>query len=154
PGITGAETQPSVNRFQSLLVATVEAQCDAQRKMAERKVCVQLDRAARIAYRSPDVASPMARLSEHAVGVRVLAIEAQSVKCGLPRLEHQRREVLDRAIVQLRDEGAGEPEMRLGEVGVECYRSLEQAVRCCSIPPAELVEMPEPALAVVPCTHM
>src|SRR5262249_10275461 len=74
-GIARAKAQPPLERLESLLVAAVEAQHDSKVKMTKGEVLIQLDRPAGMRYRSPDVTSPMARLSEHILGVRILGIE-------------------------------------------------------------------------------
>ena len=86
--------------------------------MAESEVRVQLDRAARMRYRGPDVARPMARLGENVLGLRVFTIERRSLKGGFPCLTHEWSEVLDRAVIPLHDERAGEPEVGVREVGI------------------------------------
>src|SRR6266446_5436807 len=65
-------------RFESLLVATVKAQRYSEVEMTEGEVRVQLDRAARVRYGGSDVASPMARLGEHILGLWVFTIECYS----------------------------------------------------------------------------
>ena len=82
PGIAGTKAPPGLNRFESFLVAAVEAQSNSKVKMAESKVSVQLDRTASMRYGGPDVASPMACLREHILGLRVFAIERHSLKSG------------------------------------------------------------------------
>src|SRR5439155_14403626 len=72
PGIAGTKAPSRLDRFESLLVAAVEAQPNSEVKMTEREVRVQLDRAARMRYGGPHVASPMACLCEHIFGLRVL----------------------------------------------------------------------------------
>jgi hypothetical protein len=78
PGIAGTKAPPGLDRFESLLVAAVEAQPNSEVKMTEREVRVQLDRVARMRYGGPDVASPMACLCEYIFGLRVLTIERQA----------------------------------------------------------------------------
>src|SRR3984893_3877853 len=60
PRIAGTKAQPRLDRFESCLVAAVKAQRNSKVKMTESEVPVQLDRAARMRYGGPDVASPMA----------------------------------------------------------------------------------------------
>ena len=72
--------------------------------MTEREVPVELDRAARVRYRSPDISSPMARLGQHILGLRVFTIERRSLKGRLSCLTHEWSEVLDRAVAPLHDQ--------------------------------------------------
>src|SRR5438105_5676615 len=154
PGIAGTKAPPGLNRFESFLVAAVEAQSNSKVKMAESKVSVQLDRTASMRYGGPDVASPMACLREHILGLRVFAIERHSLKSGFPCLAHKWREVVDRAIIPLHDQRAGEPEVGVREVGIERERLFEQAVGCDAIGPSALVHMPDAALAIIPGAHV
>jgi hypothetical protein len=89
PGIAGTKAPLHLDRFESLLVAAVEAQPNSKVKMTECEVRVQLDRAARMRYGGPDVASPMACLREHIFGLRVLTIARQGLKGGFPCLTHR-----------------------------------------------------------------
>src|SRR4029077_1926405 len=96
PGIARTKAPPRLDRFESFLVAAVETQPNSKVKMTESEVPVQLDRAARIRDGRPDVASPMACLGEHILGLRVFAIERHSLKSGFPWPAHTWREDLDR----------------------------------------------------------
>src|SRR6267378_8115830 len=60
PGIAGTKAPTRLDRFESFLVAAVEAQPNSKVKMTESEVPVQLDRAARMRDGRPYVASPMA----------------------------------------------------------------------------------------------
>src|ERR1700730_17964024 len=88
PRIAGTKAPTRLDRFESFLVAAVEAQPNTKVKMNESEVIVQLDRAARMRYGGPDVASPMACLGEHILGLRVFAIERHSLKSSFPWLAH------------------------------------------------------------------
>src|SRR5467141_455307 len=88
PRVAGTKAPPRLDRFESFLVAAVEAQRNSKVKMTESEVPVQLDRAARVRYGGPDVASPVACFGEHILGLRVLTIERYSLKGGFPRLTH------------------------------------------------------------------
>src|SRR6266851_8345413 len=149
PGIAGAEAQPRLDRFESLLVPAVKAQPDSKVEMTEGEVSVQLDRAARMRYRGPDVASPMARLGENVLGLWVFTIKRRSLKGGFPCLTHEWSEVLDRAVVPLHDQRAGEPEMGVREVGIERMRLFEQAVGCHAVGPSAIVHVPDATLAII-----
>src|SRR5262249_10491330 len=123
--VARAKAQSSLERSESFLVAAVEGQHNAQVKMTKGEVLVQLDGAAGVAYCGLDVASPMARLGEHILGVRVFPIELQCPKGGVPSLMHERSEVLDGTVVPSHDQGTGEPEVSLDEVGVQRRSRLE-----------------------------
>src|SRR5215467_7998243 len=103
-------------------MAAVEAQRDAKIKMTQSEVPVQLDRAARMRYGGPGVARPKACLGEDIVGLRVFAIERDSVKSGFPGLTHKWSEILDRAIVPLHDQRTGKSQVGVREVGIERQR--------------------------------
>ena len=122
--------------------------------MTESEVPVQFDRAARVRDRGPDIASPMAYLGEHIIGLWVFTIERHSLKGGFPCLTHEWGEVLDRAVIPLHDQRAGEPEMGIREVGIERERLFEQTVGCDAIGPSALVHVPDAALAIIPGDHV
>ena len=144
PRITGTKAPPRLDRVKSFLVAAVEAQCDSKVKMTESEVRVQFDRAARVCYGGPGVVRPKACLGEHILGLRVFAIERDSLKSGFPGLTHEWSEVLDRAVIPLHNQRTGEPQVGVGEIGIERKRLFEQAVGCDAIGPGSLVNMPEP----------
>src|ERR1700724_355371 len=121
PGIAGTKAPTRLDRFESFLVAAVEAQPNTKVKMTESEVPVQLDRAARMRYGGPDVASPMASGGEHILRLRVFAIERHSLRGGFPCLAHTWREVLDRAVIQLHDQRPDYPEVGVIDVGIELW---------------------------------
>src|SRR5258708_40156492 len=88
PRVAGTKAPPRLDRFESFLVAAVEAQRNSKVKMTESEVPVQLDRAARVRYGGPDVASPMACLGEHGLALWGFTIERPSLKGGFPCLTH------------------------------------------------------------------
>src|SRR5262249_9354600 len=94
-GIAWTKTPPRVDRFESFLLAAVEAQCDSEIEMAKREVLVQLNRVARVLYRGADIARPKAGLGEDILDLRVFPIERCSPKSGYPSLTHKWSEVLD-----------------------------------------------------------
>src|SRR6516162_1848319 len=122
--------------------------------MTESEISVQLDRAACVCYGAPNIARPKACLGEHILCLRVFAIERQSLKSGFPSLEHKWGEILDRAVVPLHDQRAGEPKLSVRDIGVECKRLFEQAVGRDAIGPSAFVHMPEAPLAIIPGTHV
>src|SRR5215469_17009835 len=96
PGVAWTKTPSRVDRFESFLMAAVEAQRDSEIEMTESEILVQLDSVARVRYRGRDVSSPMACLGEHILGLRVFTIESQSLKGGFACLTHEWSEVLYR----------------------------------------------------------
>src|SRR5438067_1817250 len=88
PRIAGTEAQPCLDRFESFLVAAVEAQRNSKVKMTESEVRVQLDRAARVCYGGPHIASPMAGLGEHVLGLWIFTIERHRLNSRFPCLTH------------------------------------------------------------------
>src|SRR5215469_1117914 len=88
PGIAGTKAPARLDRFESFLVAPVEAQRDSKVEMTESEVRVQFDGASRMRYGAPNIARPMACLGEHKLGLRVLTVERRSAKCGFPCLTH------------------------------------------------------------------
>ena len=95
PGIAGTKAPSCLDRFESFLVAAVEAQCDSKVEMTESKIPVELNRVARVRYGGPDVARPKACLGEDILALRIFTIEHYSPKSGFPGLTHERGEVLD-----------------------------------------------------------
>src|SRR5215470_15444522 len=154
PGIAGTKTPSRLDRFESLLVAAVEAQCDFEIEMTESEVLVQLDRVARVFYGGPDIARPKACLGKHILDLRVFLIERCSPKSGLPRLTNKWSEVLDGAIVPLHNQGTSEPKVGVRQVRIERKCSFEQTVGCLAIAAGAPVHMPEPALTVIPRAHV
>src|SRR5262249_26084358 len=154
PGIAGTKAPPRLDRLERFLVAAIEAQRNSKVKITESEVSVQLDRTVGVRYGGPDVASPMAYLSEHILSLRVFTIERHSLKGGFPCLTHEWSEVLDGAVIPLDDQRAGQPKMGIREVGIERKRLFEQAVGCDAIGPSALVHMPEAALAIIPGVHV
>ena len=128
PRIAGAKAPPRLDRFESFVVAAVEAQCNPKVKMAESEVPVQLNRAARMRYGGPGVARPKACLGEDILGLGVFTIERHGLESGFPGLTHEWGEVLDRAVVPLHDQRTGEPQVGIREIGIERKRLFEQAV--------------------------
>src|SRR5438309_6337350 len=104
PGIAGTKAQPGLDRFESFLVAAIEAQPNSKVKMTESEVLVQLDGAARVRYGGSHVASPVARLGEHILGLWVFTVERHRLKSRLPCLAHQWSEILDSAVSPLHDQ--------------------------------------------------
>src|SRR5215472_3320040 len=94
PGIARTEAPPRLDRVERFFVAAVQAQPNAKIKMGDSEVPVELNRAVRVSYRGPDIASPMACLGEHILGLRVFTIESQSLKGGFARFTHEWSEVL------------------------------------------------------------
>src|SRR6516225_4021876 len=152
--ITGTKAPPGFDRFESFVVAAVEAQCGSKVEMTESKVRVELDRAARVRYGGPGVARPKACLGENILGLRVFTIEPQILKSGVSGLMHGWSEVLDRAVVPLHDQRTGKPQMGVREIGIERKRLFEQIKGCDSVGPGALVHMPEAALAIIPGAHV
>src|SRR5438046_3120733 len=122
--------------------------------MAESEIPVQLDRASRVSYRSPNVASPKPSLGEHILSVWIFTIECHCLKRGIPRFTHQWSEILERPVTPLHDERAGDPEVGVREVGIERERLFEQAVGRHAIGRGSLVHVPEATLAIIPGTHV
>src|SRR6516164_9999203 len=122
--------------------------------MTESEIPVKLDCAACVCYGAPDIARPKACLGEHILGLRVFAIERQSLKSGFPSLEHKWGEILDRAVVPLHDQRTGKPQVSVRDIGVECKRLFEQAVGRDAIGPSAFVDMPKAALAIIPGAHV
>src|SRR6516162_396981 len=122
--------------------------------MTESKVPVELDRPISMRDCGPDIASPMARLGEHILGLRVFTIERHSLKGGVACLTHERSEVIDRAEIPLHDQRAGKPKMGVREIGIERKRLFEQAIGCRAIGAGALVHMPEATLTIVPSAHV
>src|SRR6516162_1518787 len=107
PRITGTKAPPGFDRFESFVVAAVEAQRNAKVKVTESEVPVQLNRAARVRYGGPCVTRPKACLGEDILGLRVFTIERQSLKSGLSGLTDEWSEIGDRAVIPLHDQRAG-----------------------------------------------
>src|SRR5438046_3748020 len=122
--------------------------------MTEREVRVQFDRVARMRYGGLDVARPMARLSENILGLWVFTIKRRRLKGRFPCLTHERSEVLDRAVVPLHNQRAGQPEVGVREVGIERKCLFEQTVGYHAVGPSALVHVPEATLAIIPGAHM
>src|SRR6516162_249965 len=154
PRIAGTKAPSRLDRFEGFLVAAVEAQSNSQVKMPESEVLVQLNGAARMRYCGPGVARPKGCLGEHILGLRVFTIERDRPKSGFARLTNEWSKILDRAVVPLHDQRAGEPKVGVREVGIELKRLFEQAVGCNTIGPSALVHMPEAALAIIPGAHV
>src|SRR6516164_8372112 len=133
PRITGTKAPPRLDRVKSFLVAAVEAQCDSKVKMTESEVRVQFDCAARVCNGGPGVVRPKACLGEDILGLRCFAIERDSLKSGFPGLTHEWSEVLDRAVIPLHNQRTGEPQVGVGEIGIERKRLFEQALGCDAI---------------------
>jgi hypothetical protein len=142
PGIAGIEPPPRLDRVESFFVAAVEAQPNAKIKMSDSEVSVELDRAVRVRYCSPDISSPMACLGEHILGLRVFTIESESLKGGFACLTDEWSEVLDRPVIPLHDQRPGKPKMGVREVGIERKRVFEQAIGCRPIGAGGLVHIP------------
>src|SRR6516162_10267836 len=153
-GIAGTKTPPRLDRFERCLVAAVEAQCDSEIEMTVSEVLVQLDRVARVFCGGPDIARPKACLGKHILDLRVFLIERCSPKSGLPRLTNKWSEVLDGAIVPLDNQGTSEPEVGVRQVRIERKCSFEQTVGRLAIAACALVHMPEPALTIIPRSHV
>ena len=126
PRIAGAKAPPRLDRFESFVVAAVEAQRNPKVKMAGSEVPVQLNRAARVRYGGPGVARPKACLGEDILGLRVFTIERHSLESGFPGLAHEWGEVLDRAVVPLHDQRTGKPQVGIREIGIERKRLLNK----------------------------
>src|SRR6516164_3490288 len=154
PRITGTKSPPRLDRFESFFVAAVEAQRNTEIKMTESEVGIELDRATRMRYGGQGVARPKACLGKNIVGLRVFTIERHRLKSGFPSLTHEWSEILDRAVVPLHDQRAGEPQMGIREIGIERKRLFEQTKGCDAIGPGALVHMPEAALAIIPGAHV
>src|SRR5215471_7708016 len=154
PGVAWTKTPSRVDRFESFLMAAVEAQRDSEIEMTESEVLVQRDSVARVLYGGPDIARPKARLGKHILDLRVFPIERCSPKSGFPSLTHKWSEVLDRAIVPLHNQGTSEPKVGVRQVRIERKRSFEQTVGCLAIAAGALVHMPEPALTIIPRAHV
>src|SRR5215469_4799863 len=154
PRIAGTKTPPRLDRFESLLVAAVEAQCDSEIEMTESEVLVQLNRTARVLYGGPDIARPKTGLGEDILDLRVFPIERCSPKSGFPSLTHKWSEVLDGAIVPLHNQRTSKPKVGVRQVRIERKCSFEQAVGCLAIAAGALVHMPEPALTIIPSAHV
>src|SRR5215471_5612659 len=131
PGIAGAEPPPRLDRVESFFVTAVQAQPNAKIKMSDSEVSVELDRAVRVRYCGPHISSPMAYLGEHILCLRVFTIESQSLKGRSACLTHEWSEVLDRPVIPLHDQRAGERK-----------RLFEQAIGCRPIGAGGLVHIP------------
>src|ERR1700730_452263 len=154
PGIARTEAPSRLDRFESFLVAAVQAQPNAKIKMPDSEVPVELDRAARVRDCGPDIASPMAGLGERILRLRVFTIERHRLESGLPCLTHEWRELLARAVIPLHDQRTGKPKMGVREVGIERKRLLKHAIGCRAIGAGALVHVPEAALAIIPGAHV
>src|SRR6516162_5445469 len=154
PGIAWTKTPPRVDRFERFLVPPVEAQCDSEIEMTESEVFVQLDRVARVLYGGPDIARPKAGLGKHILDLRVFSVERCSPTSGFPSLTHKWSEVLDGAIIPLHNQGTSEPKVGVRQVRIERKCSFEQTVGCLAIASGALVHIPEPALTIIPRTHV
>ena len=95
-------------------------------------------------YGGQGVARPKACLGKNIVGLRVFTIERHRLKSGFPSLTHEWSEILDRAVVPLHDQRAGEPKLSVREIGVECKRLFEQAVGRDAIGPSALMPCQKP----------
>src|SRR5262249_49008918 len=122
--------------------------------MTKRKVRVQSDRAVRVDYGGANISRPQARLGKNIMCLRIFTIERNGLKSAAACLLHQRRQILDRAVIPLHDQRAGKPQVSLRNIGIERQSTLEQIDRRHAISPACLVDMPETALAKIPRPHV